>query len=754
MTSKMNMPVAHDESATRSFRLGNDSVTAAYIRPARVTPEDGGDDVPAISIPILLSAIHRNRWIVGAVVAVGIVIAIALTLLSTPIYRATASLQINQQSSTILQGADVQPITAISDTSRFLETQSRVLKSRSLASRVVDNLKLAGDNGFLAAMGARTSSAQGDATMVVAQRRETIIALLLQNLTIELPISSRVADISFQSPDAKLAARVANTYANSYIQETLDGRMGASHYAREFLKQQIAESRLRLERSEQDLIAYANQSGVIDTAQSGGDGAPSAPSLSAANLVAFNGAYAQARSLRIQAEEKWRRAQQTSPMALPEVLADETVQGLVRTRAEKRASLDQLRERYVADYPQIGQAAANVAGLTRAIDAQVSVIREAIRQSYQLALSQEASLITNVADAQRTALTDQAKRIRYNVLKNEVETNRTFHNTLLQRSREIGAAAGMTLNNISIVDEAQEPRTPVYPRPIRTIAIALFLSIAAAIILVLLKEAFRDVIHAPHDMSDKLGLPLLGTIPLVDKGETVSAALNDAKSSLAEAYHSARTGLEFATAAGIPKVLLFTSTKPGEGKTTSAIAVARSIASTGRSVVLIDGDQRRPSLHRSLGLANEVGFSNLLTGQAHVDQVVQADGMPNLDLITAGPIPPNPVELLSGEALARAIAALSVYDVIVLDSPPVMGLADAMLYAHAADGVVFVIESGQTRTAQVKGALRRLAAVGAPLTGVLLTKFDIRTAGYGYGYDEYYAYRDNAPNAETSVGAA
>ncbi len=688
----------------------------------------------------MLWVLSRNRWLAGAVVVIGLALSIVATVLSTPLYRATASVQINQQMPTILEGADVEPAVAMSDANRFIEGQRRVLTSRTLARRVVDELGLARTTAFAKTMGARRVDG-GSSKAALEARREQAIDLMLANLDAKLPISSRVADISFDSPDPALAARVANRYADSFISMSLETKVGASDYARDFLADQLEESRRRLEESQQKLIDYSRAEGVIDSSQSGGGSAETAeapPSLSASNLIALNTAYTEARTRRVLAEQEWRGMAGASARSLPQALANPTIQALQQLRAERKAALDDLSQRYIATYPAVRQAAAQVTDLDRSINAQLSEIRASINHSYTVARDQEAALASAVANAQQLALADQGKRIQYNILKNEVDSNRSFRNTLLQRSREIGAAAALTLNNISIIDRAEVPVRSIYPKPLQNPAIGLALSFALAVVLILGREAFQDVIRTPEDVRAKLGLPVIGIVPLATKGMDVLPQLKMPKSPLTEAYNAARTSLEFATATGLPRSLLLISTLPGEGKTTSAIAIARSMAAVGQNVLLVDGDMRVPSLHRVLDLDNAVGLSSILTNQSAIQGAVQGSELLGFDILTSGPIPPNPVQLLSGEALTQAMTEFAAYDNVVIDGVPVSGFADALLYANTVDGVVFLVESGRAKTAQIKATLRRIMSVGVTPIGVLLTKFDPRHAGYSYAYDSYY----------------
>jgi capsular exopolysaccharide synthesis family protein len=256
-----------------------------------------------------------------------------------------------------------------------------------------------------------------------------------------------------------------------------------------------------------------------------------------------------------------------------------------------------------------------------------------------------------------------------------------------------------------------------------------------------MRERFDDIIRSPEEIENKLGVPMLGVIPVLKGGQTPSEALNEPRSSISEAYHALRTSLELASGSGLVRTLLFTSSHQAEGKSTSAFAIARDFARIGRKVLLIDADLRKPSMHRQLSCPNESGLSNVLAVQRKFSEVVQKKVAPNLDFLAAGPLSPNPAELLAAGPLDELLASLaSAYDLVVIDAPPVMGLSDAPLLASHVEGTVFVVEANHAHRGQAKIALRRLLSIQARLLGALLTKYDSQTIGYGEDYGYGYRY--------------
>jgi capsular exopolysaccharide synthesis family protein len=342
----------------------------------------------------------------------------------------------------------------------------------------------------------------------------------------------------------------------------------------------------------------------------------------------------------------------------------------------------------------------------------------------------------------------RGRTIQYNILQRDVDTNRALYEGLLQRYKEVGVAGGVTANNIAIIDRAEPSPGPSSPRPLLNFAVALAGGAFVAVALAFLVDALDQVLTTPDDVAARIGLPILGVIPLAAKRTEVAALLADRRSGLSESYYSLRSMLQFSTEAGFPRSLLVTSTGPGEGKSTTAYALATILARLGYKTVLVDADLRNPSLQKEFdGLHNSTGLTNLLTSAGTLAEVVQDSGTPNLTIITSGPLPPSPAELLGTQTFHRTVAAISAgFDIVIIDGPPVMGLADAPLIAAAVNATLLVVEASMTGRTQALAAVGRLQMAHAKLVGAVLTKFDLRNASYGYGYAYQYAYGYGAAN--------
>jgi capsular exopolysaccharide synthesis family protein len=388
---------------------------------------------------------------------------------------------------------------------------------------------------------------------------------------------------------------------------------------------------------------------------------------------------------------------------------------------------------------------AELAAVETSLNRAATDARNTVRANYQSALAAEQRLKSVVGSLQGETLAEQDRSVRYNTLAREADTNRQIYDGLLQRFRELNASSGITASNIAVVDEAQVPGGPSSPSFQRNVAIAFILGLGFACGLVFVRDQLDDRLRVPEDVENKIGLPLLGVIPR-SMEEDPAAELADPKSVLAESYSALRTSLLYSTREGLPRILLVTSAQASEGKTTTSYAVARGFARVGKRVLLMDADLRRPSIHKLMGVENKTGLSSLLVGQSTPHETVIQSEHDGLNVLTAGPIPPSPAELLSSPRMASIFEQFDQeYDLVVIDSAPILGLADSTELAALADGVIVVIEADRGRGGQLKNALRRLRGSDPVILGAVLTKFDPKAAGNAYysyyGY-EYYRYGD------------
>jgi succinoglycan biosynthesis transport protein ExoP len=696
------------------------------------------DSAPALDLRAVWSTVFRNRYVMIAIVAAAILLGVVSVLVMPRIYTARASVQIDQQVAKVLGTEDTEPVVSGVDADRFLQTQVDVLKSRAMAGRVAERLGLAANDKFLERMTGSTVTPDPKA----GTRLDRVIDTLERNLSIDMRRNSRVVGIFFTSRDPALAAEVANSFASNYIEGNIQRKFSTSAYSREFLQTQLGLAKGRLEESERTLIAYSRQAQLIDATAGGRQAGTDGPrSLVTANLVQLNTSYAEAEAARVQARQRWEQARATPLMSLPEVLTNEAIQRLVQKRAESVAEMNELRQRLKPEHPTVEQASAELAELDVQIRTLARSVLESIRNQYLTAERQHQALEAQVNVLKSATLNEQDRGVRYNILKREVDTNRQLYESLLQRYKEVSAESGIATNNVTVVDTAEAPRKPTSPRPLINLALALLGGIALALAYAFGREYLDDAIRDPQDIEAKLNLPVLGVVPEREDGAPLEA-LEDAKSDIAEAYHSIRTSIELSSNQGVPRSIVITSSSKSEGKSTSSFALARDFALLDRKVLLIDADLRRPSLHRLFNMTlAERGLSTALARLGSVDDAIVPTGVRNLSFLPSGPLPPDPASLFAGSAISEQLQYLmEKFDVVVIDGPPVLALADATQLSAAAHATVFVTEAGGAHFGQVRNAISRLQRAGGHLIGVIVTKYNARKAGYGYSYD-YYRYR-------------
>jgi capsular exopolysaccharide synthesis family protein len=693
----------------------------------------------ALNLLDYVGIVIKWRWLIAGAGALGIGFGVASTLLTTPLYHATATVQIDHERAQI-SAVQSQDAPDYYDSDEFYQTQYALLRSRSLAQRVASNLNLANDGAFL--KGSRGAGAALAPPRNEAERKSRLdwaTGNVMSGLKIDPMHGSRLVHVTFQSPNPRIAAKIANAVAQNYIQANLEHRYDASNYARQFLQERLNDTRDRLETAEKALVAYAAQNQIInlDVPEQGPNGPVSGQtSLAASDLASVNQALASAVNARIAAEQKWRQASATTDVTtIPEAQTDPAISALIAARDTAEAQYHQDRGTMKPDHPNMLALQAKIDQENREIAVRGEAVKATLQNQYTVALRQEQSLQAELNKNKGQVLDQRTKSIQYNILQREVDTDKTLYDGLLQRYKEIGVAGAIGSNNISVVDAAQIPGGPF--KPVLTHNIAVFAAVALGLgaMLAFLLERFDVSIKVPEDVERKLGLALLGTIPRAPRDVQMASAILDPRSVISEAYYSVRTALNLSTQQGVPRTLLITSARPSEGKTTTSITLARAFARLGGQVLLVDGDMRDPSLHRLLGRDNGVGLSNILSSGISPATAFQSTDQENLTFIPCGPRPPNPGELLSGEKLRQFLHTVGQqFSLVIIDGPPVLGLADAPLLADAAEGTLVVIEAGVTKRELARMAIHRLRTVRSHILGVVLSKFDIKKAGYSYGY--------------------
>lgn len=713
--------------------------------------EDGMGPGFDLKLRQIYLAVLRNAVWLAVIVAVFVALGIAVTLLITPKYASTALVMVEQASTELIKGGDVNPSGESWDAERFLQTQLDIIRSKTLASRVVDEAKLADDPRFYGAFGMTMPDVDtaGGQQKLAAARKQVATDLLAGSLSTNLPINSGVIQLGFTTEDPVISAKLANSYAEVFVENNLSRKFDSSLYARRFLQDQLEQARARLETSERDLNRYSRAAGLIRLSGQGEQkGEDSALSVTNDALVQLNSSANTATSERVAAEDGWKTISNQPLLSIPQVIGNAAIQALLTQKAQLEGQLADERARHLDDYPTVKALKAQIASLNGRIDSIGQSVKKSVYLEYQAALEKEKSLKEQVSGLRTDALTEQDRGVQFTLLRRVADTNRALYDALLERYNQINASAGSASNNVSLVDRAEVASKPSSPNFFFNTALALVLGLIAGAVFVYLREIFDDRIREPGDVEHKLGLPLLGLIPVAEHAD-VDVDLLAPKSIIYEAYHSLVTNLQYAAADGLPRVLAVTSSGQGEGKTTTSWAVAADLARLGKSVILIDADLRRPSLHRRIKKGGEQrGLTDVLIGQATLSELMVPSGTPNLTYLTALPIPPDPTVLLGGGNFGKIIdEAKERFDIVVVDCPPLLGLSDTPSIAKHVDGFLFMVDASGFHRGAVKSALRRLALIGAKVFGVVLMKFDPKGSGSDYSYYayNYYSYGASDP---------
>lgn len=701
-----------------------------------VLPYRGQENLPILKQYVAI--IRRRKWVIIGSIAAALVAALIITMLMTPLYTARSTVEIQREGANIVNVQSVESEASTRD-EEFYQTQYSLLKARSLAERVARNLRLYEDPVFLGAFELDGEMPAGGRVALTQEQRDQRIRrvsdILLKNVGIQPIRNSRLVEVTFTSPNPHLSARVVDAWTRNFIEQALERRFEATAYARRFLEERLGQLSGRLESSERQLVGYAVREGIINISSgtAGGTATVERP-LVADQLVALNAELQRATADRMAAQSRQSAGPSTASIASPVVAA------LRQRRSDVAAEYQRMLVQFEPDYPPARALAAQLAQIDRGIATEEARLSGATRNELEAAQGRESQLAARVESLKSELLQNRSRSIQYNIHQRDVDTNRQLYEALLQRYKEIGIAGGVGINNIAVVDTARVPQGPSSPVLVLNMLIALLAGLAVGAGLALAMEQVDEAIADPTEIENKLRLPILGAVPKVSDGD-LSEELNDRKSAIAEAYLSVQTSLGFSTDHGVPRSLVVTSTRPGEGKSTTSYALAQSLARTGRSVILVDGDMRSPSIHHEFDLRNEMGLSNYLSGEGDLSKLILPTGIKGVSVMTAGPIPPNAAELLTGVRLDQLLEELrGRFDHILIDAPPVMGLADAPLLTSRVEGTVYVIESHGTRTSMARLALGRLRGANARLLGGVLTKFESKRAHYGYGYDYGYGY--------------
>lgn len=728
-----------------------DAQFGSYNHPHFSEPESEFD------IIAILSRILRYRWLIALAVVCGLATGVMYTWLQTPIYTATAKLELITNSAKVVE--ELQIISESGDIRAF-QTAVEKLKSRALAERVVFALDLSNNEAFLFPAPSFSISNllrrvlggapdRPDLSDFSPEQRQAIgIARVQGGLSVGLLRNTNILAISFSHPEVRFVHEVANQLANSFMDQRVDQTSETSDLARQFIRDQVELVKKNLQASEEALVDYAKSVGITVS----GDEI----SLIGSNMNAINAALSKAIENRLILRNQVEQIEKGEAASLPRMIDSAGIGRMRESLASLQAEYQQKRATFQPGFPEMVKLNNQIKEVSRQINSAVQSLAEAIRIEYQQAISRENDLRKQLALLEEQQSEYQDKRIRYSILKREVDSNRSQYDSLIGKLNEVGVGAELKDAKAAMVDPAVRPGAPSSPRLRNGVMGALMLALLLVGAAIYIIELLNNTFTTPDQLEEELRLPVLGILPKVEEKE-LSQQLADGTSGISEAYRSLRTALQFVGTSGMPQTITITSAEASEGKSTTALRLAEDCAKLGGNVLLIDCDMRRPNMHRLIDTSNSVGLSNLLTStisEGDARKVFKRSTTPNLSVVTSGPIPPNPADLLSSSKMSMILAKFSErFDLIVIDAPPVIGLADAPIIARHADATVLMVAANATSRKSAQSAVKRLQSTGGHVVGTVLSKFSVNRFDYSYQYRYmkagYYNYGSDQPELLT-----
>src|SRR6266480_839255 len=699
-----------------------------------------------------LLILRKHQWmILSFLLAVVTIVAIA-TFRMQPVYIATTRIELDRENANILpfQGTDSYDI--MMDQDNYIETQSKILTSETLALQTIRNNALSARPEFSSPNGPSEAVAIGS---LANQKRPPELGEFLKSLTVKRVPNSHLMDVSFESTDPQLAARVVNAHISSYIEQNFRSKYEATTRATTWLTDQLTELKIKVQKAEDARIAYErhNQIWTLDDKQN----------ITTQRLGDINKQLTEAQSERMKKESLYQFAKSGNLDAVPQIQSNVALTELFKKRSEVSNEYTDALNQYGPNFPKVQRLQAQVKDYDQSIEKEKKNILAVLESDYREAQQRE-SLLTQALDEQKAETNHMAEKlVEYNILKREAEANKTLYEGLMTKLKETAISQGLRSSNIRVVDPAMIPSTPARPAKGRNMALAFLVGLVGGIGLALLREYLDNTVKTPDDIETLARLPSLAVVPQFTgsnghakrrgllQGPAANghemrielAAQHLPKSQMSESFRALRTSILLSLADHPPQVILVTSALPREGKTTAAANLAVTLAQLGDSTVIVDADLRKPGIRRLLNLADGkyAGLSSYLAGVSTLDLVcVPHPTIPNLVVIPTGPLPPNPADLLSSHKLADGIAELRAkFKFIVIDSPPIMAATDAVILSVQTDGVLLVVRSGETPKAAFTRTRDLLRSVKCRILGVVLNAVDSSAPDYYYSY-RYYPY--------------
>ena len=752
------------------------------LRPELLEPYQGADAEEGPDLRAYWRIMQKRRWTILSILLITLALVLIVTIKERPIYRANTLLEIEKENPNIPTVQELFQLADVSD--NYLETQYKVLQSDTLARRVIDQMHLDQVKEFNPPKDGwfwtnAHAAAPTSGSPVDSETQQTVLREFQDRLSVDPVRRSRLVQVSFESQDPEVAAKALNFLASNYVQQNLESRWDDAQKASEWLSQQLGSFKAKLEKSEDDLQHYAQVNGLLFLESEKGD----TENIVDERLRQLQDELTKAQADRYQRESLYRLTEAGDYSSLPGVVDNKLMQDLSARLADLEREKAALTPTFTNDYPQVKQIQSQVDDIQGTLDQERKRAAQGIVDDYLAAVRRENLVREAFVQQQSQANLVAARAVQYNILKREVDTNKQLYEGLLQRLKEAGVSAGMNASNIRIVDAAVPPTKPVSPRPILNLGLALFMGLGGGIGMAFLQEHLDNTLKNSDDIERVLHVPALALIPSRESlnhagagvyglPEHTSASPNGNgklapleklsgkswvridgngthHSALSEAFRGLRTSVLLSAVGRPPRSLTFVSAEPGEGKTTIASNLAISLAQLGKRVLLIDGDMRRPCVHKLFDIeSHSGGLVTYLTEEDGWQQLVRPTGITNLDCLVCGPVPPNPSELLSSDRMQTLLReAMAEYQFVLVDAPPLLNVADGRILATMVEGAILVVKGGVTPRELALQAQLHIRDVGARLLGVVLNDVDVRHNGYYKGYYRYGGYGETNGSA-------